>query len=77
MTDSSSQTVLAALPARDDAPIPAQDIFKRLGVESPSASQRGSLFRALERLEKLELAERWSSWRGQRAKGYLWRRTKP
>jgi hypothetical protein len=77
MTSLPSQTVLAALPSRNEAPIPSQDILKRLGVESPSASQRGSLSRALERLETLELVERWNSWRGRRATGYLWRRTEP
>jgi hypothetical protein len=77
MTNLLPRTVLATLPTRHEAPIPPQDIFRRLGVKSPSASQRRSLSLALERLETLELAERWNGWQGRRGKGYLWRRTNP
>ncbi len=53
MARSSQQdAILAALPNRDERPIPCSEIFKRLGVDNPSPSQRASLSRSLTRLIK-------------------------
>jgi hypothetical protein len=44
--------ILAALPPRNEKPIPPSELFKRLGVNLPTPSQRASLSRSLARLTK-------------------------
>ena len=71
MTNPLWQTVLATLPASDEAPVPPRDIFRRLGVDNPSKSERASLSRALAQLESLGRVERWNSWPSLPVSGYL------
>jgi transposase-like protein len=42
--------ILAVLPSNNEDAIPPREIFQRLGVEHPTASQRSSLSRSLSRL---------------------------
>ena len=42
--------ILAVLPNKDEEGVPPREIFRRLGVERPTRSQRASLSRALSRL---------------------------
>jgi hypothetical protein len=47
--------ILAVLPNRNEEAIPPREIFRRLGVERPTPSQRASLSRSLSRLAALGL----------------------
>jgi DNA-binding MarR family transcriptional regulator len=51
--------ILRALPDRHEQCIRVGEIFKRLGVASPTASQRASLSRSLKRLADNGLAQRY------------------
>jgi hypothetical protein len=50
MTSHFQAAILAVLPNRTEQAIPPREIFQRLGVERPTASQRASLSRSLSRL---------------------------
>ena len=64
--------ILLALPAEPDQPIAVAEIFKRLGVARPSASQRASLSRSLARLAHRGVVVRYYPQRCTQGNGYLW-----
>jgi hypothetical protein len=67
--------LLAALPRPHEAPVRVFELFRRLGVERPTNSQRASLSRSLARLEARGLVERWGAGRCLEGHGSFWRRT--
>jgi hypothetical protein len=76
MTNSLLQDgILSILPSRFEQAIGVGEIFKRLGVERPTASQRASLSRSLERLRQRNFIAPFEPETYRRGRGYLWRKT--
>ena len=65
--------VLAALPRREQ-PIKIAEIFARLGVTRPTASQRAAMSRSLVRLAARGLVEQWVAQRVLPGHGSRWRK---
>jgi predicted transcriptional regulator len=73
MVRSSMQSeILAALPQHNEKPIPAEEIFKRLGMERPTLSQRASLSRSLARLAEEGIVTRHQTKVARQGHGYLY-----
>jgi len=66
--------VLKVLPRQDEPPINPREIFRRLNIDKPTASQRTSLSRSLSRLNREGLVERWSAGCALVGNGWRYRR---
>jgi molybdopterin biosynthesis enzyme MoaB len=67
--------ILLVLPSRFEQAIGAAEIFKRLGVEHASASQRASVSRSLAHLRDRKLIVAYEPGVYRQGRGYLWRKT--
>lgn len=75
MTESNEQkAILGVLPQSHERPITVAEIFKRLGVTKPTASQRASMSRSLTRLSAKALVGRYVPGRYRPGKGCFWAR---
>lgn len=64
--------ILAILPSFADRGIYPVEIFKRLGIDRPTASQRASLSRSLRRLWSRDLIQLWKAQCYMVGKGVAW-----
>jgi hypothetical protein len=68
-------TILEVLPGPEEPPIRCAEVFKRLGIDRPTRSQRASLSRALSRLADKHLVAAWCLEEQKGAIAFLWNRT--